>query len=90
MRNFHSHASRKRIQQLRDIRQLVGINIPKQTIIKHLHPMVTNDLYISNGMIFTFTVLVTGITYNSMSEFCTYMGIDFPSQKTFYKCQKKF
>ena len=90
MRKYSSHASRKRKDHLHEIRQLVGLSMAREASVKQILPNKHEDLQFTNGMLFTFSVLVTGMSYTSSSEFCTYMGIECPSQNTFYKCQKRF
>ena len=86
MRKFSSKASKKMRNHLNAIRNITAAQIAcdetKAQIIKEkINPC--------NAMLFTFSVLISGNSFSSSTEFCSYLGVDTPSEKTFYQCQKK-
>ena len=66
MRKFGSRASRKMRKHLNDIRNLAAMQIA----CDETKGQINKEKSIScNGMLFTFSVLITGNTFSSSSEF---------------------
>ena len=89
MSTFRGKISRKQKNHMLEMNRLAKLKHAENTSAHKLATQKNTSTCNTYNLLFTFSVLVTGGTFTTLSDFCTYMNFEYPKEDAFYKCQKK-